>query len=65
MYSAALEDGYTVATLVNDAPIVFEDSELERTWKPENFSQKFYGPTRLREAMWPRATWSRSDCFGT
>jgi penicillin-binding protein 1A len=51
IYSAALENGFTVASLINDAPIVFEDSELERTWKPENFSQKFYGPTRLREAM--------------
>jgi penicillin-binding protein 1A len=51
VYSAALENGFTVASLVNDAPIVFEDSDLERTWKPENFSQKFYGPTRLREAM--------------
>ncbi|MDX1556654.1 MAG: penicillin-binding transpeptidase domain-containing protein, partial [Xanthomonadales bacterium] len=50
-YSAALERGFTTATLVNDAPIVFEDSELERTWKPQNFSEKFYGPTRLREAM--------------
>ena len=51
IYSAALEKGYNVASLVNDAPIVFEDSELERTWKPQNFSEKFYGPTRLREAM--------------
>jgi penicillin-binding protein 1A len=51
VYSAALEKGATVATLINDAPIVFEDAELERTWKPENFSETFYGPTRLREAM--------------
>jgi penicillin-binding protein 1A len=51
IYSAALETGATVATIVNDAPIVFEDTELERTWKPENFSERFYGPTRLREAM--------------
>ena len=51
IYSAALNGGATVATLVNDAPIVFEDAELERTWKPQNFSEKFYGPTRLREAM--------------
>jgi len=51
IYSAALEKGFTVASLVNDAPIVFEDAELERTWKPQNFSEKFYGPTRLREAM--------------
>jgi penicillin-binding protein 1A len=51
IYSTALERGFTVASLVNDAPIVIEDQELERTWKPQNFSQKFYGPTRLREAM--------------
>lgn len=51
VYSAALENGFTVASLVNDAPIVFEDPELERAWKPQNFSEKFYGPTRLREAM--------------
>jgi len=51
LYSASLERGFTTASLVNDAPIVFEDSELERTWKPQNFSEKFFGPTRLREAM--------------
>jgi len=51
VYSAALENGFTVASMVNDAPIVLEDSQLERTWKPQNFSEKFYGPTRLREAM--------------
>jgi len=51
LYSAALENGFTTASLVNDAPIVVEDAELERTWKPQNYSEKFYGPTRLREAM--------------
>ncbi len=51
LYSAALERGFTTASLVNDAPIVFDDEELERTWKPQNFSEKFFGPTRLREAM--------------
>ncbi|NNE06015.1 MAG: penicillin-binding protein 1A [Xanthomonadales bacterium] len=51
LYSAALAQGYTTASLVNDAPIVFQDQELERTWKPQNFSEKFFGPTRLREAM--------------
>ncbi|MEE4175851.1 MAG: penicillin-binding protein 1A [Xanthomonadales bacterium] len=51
LYSAALERGYTPASIINDAPIVFEDDELERTWKPQNFSEKFFGPTRLREAM--------------
>jgi penicillin-binding protein 1A len=51
LYSASLERGFTTATLINDAPIVFEDDELERTWKPQNFSEKFFGPTRMREAM--------------
>ncbi|MDN3516901.1 penicillin-binding protein 1A [Aquisalimonas lutea] len=51
IYAAALENGYTPATVVNDAPVVFEDSALESTWRPENYSGRFYGPTRLREAL--------------
>jgi penicillin-binding protein 1A len=51
IYSAALAKGFTTASLINDAPIVFDDADLERSWKPQNFSEKFYGPTRLREAM--------------
>lgn len=51
IYSAALENGFTTATIVNDAPVVFEDAVLEDTWRPENYSQKFFGPTRLREAL--------------
>ncbi len=51
IYSAALENGYTTASLINDAPVVFEDSKLESEWRPENYSGKFYGPTRLREAL--------------
>ena len=51
IYSAALAKGKTPASIVNDAPIVFSDAELERDWKPQNYSQKFFGPTRLREAM--------------
>ena len=51
IYAAALDNGYTPASLVNDAPIVFDDPSMERTWKPMNFSERFFGPTRLREAM--------------
>jgi len=51
IYSAALENGFTTATLVNDAPVVFDDTELETAWRPENYSRKFHGPTRLREAL--------------
>lgn len=52
IYSAALANGYTAATIVNDAPVVFEDAGLENTWRPQNHSGKFYGPTRLRKALY-------------
>ena len=51
IYSAALAKGYTAATLVNDAPIVFDDPALEDTWRPENYSGRVFGPTRLREGL--------------
>lgn len=51
IYSAALENGFTPASLVNDAPVVFDDPSLEGAWRPENYSGKFFGPTRLREAL--------------
>jgi len=51
LYSAALEDKFTASSLINDAPIVFEDIALEDKWRPRNASGKFYGPTRLREGL--------------
>jgi len=51
IYSAALEKGYTAATIINDAPVVFDDDSMESTWRPENYSGKVYGPTRLREGL--------------
>ncbi len=51
LYSAALEKGFTPASLINDAPVVFEDEGLEATWRPENYSGKVFGPTRLRKAL--------------
>ncbi|GAA4813141.1 penicillin-binding protein 1A [Marinicella pacifica] len=51
IYSAALENGLNAASLINDAPIVFEDDNLERAWRPENYSEKIFGPTRLREGL--------------
>ncbi|MBI1731644.1 MAG: penicillin-binding protein 1A [Gammaproteobacteria bacterium] len=51
IYSAALESGFTAASMVNDAPVVFDDVGLEDAWRPENYSGKYYGPTRLREAL--------------
>ena len=51
IYSAAIEAGNTAATIINDAPIVFEDPGIEDLWRPENYSRKNYGPTRVREAL--------------
>ena len=47
----AFENGFNPATIINDAPVVFEDQNLEEFWRPKNASGKFYGPTRLREAL--------------
>jgi len=52
IYSAALEKGFTPASIINDAPVVFDDPALESTWRPENYSGRFHGPTRLREALY-------------
>ena len=52
VYSSALNYGFTPASIINDAPVVFEDASLENTWRPQNHSGKFYGPTRLREALY-------------
>jgi len=51
IYSAALEEGFTAASLINDAPVIFDDPGIEDTWRPENYSGKYYGPTRMREAL--------------
>jgi len=51
VYSAALENGYSTASIINDAPIVEEGAYLGDDWRPENYTGQFYGPTRLREAL--------------
>lgn len=52
VYSAALEHGFTPATIVNDAPVVFENTGTDADeWRPKNNSGQFYGPTRLREGL--------------
>lgn len=52
IYSAALDNGYTAATLVNDAPIVFVDEYLDKVWRPKNDTNTFLGPIRVREALY-------------
>lgn len=51
IYTAGLESGLTLATVFNDAPVVFADDKLEDVWRPENYSGRVYGPTRLRDAL--------------
>ncbi|WP_411392760.1 penicillin-binding protein 1A [Pseudomonas sp. MPB23] len=52
IYSAALDNGYTAASLVNDAPIVFVDEYLDKVWRPKNDTNTFLGPIRIREALY-------------
>ena len=52
IYATALNNGFTTASLINDAPVVFDDVKLEETWRPENDGGKFYGPTRLRQGLY-------------
>jgi penicillin-binding protein 1A len=54
LYSAALERGFTPATLVNDAPIVLPGgtgAEGSEEWRPQNITREFYGPTPVREGL--------------
>ncbi|MEQ6886116.1 penicillin-binding protein 1A [Salicola sp. Rm-C-2C1-2] len=52
IFLAALENGATAATTINDAPIVFEDEDLETSWRPENAGGQFRGPTTLRRGLY-------------
>jgi penicillin-binding protein 1A len=52
LYAAAFEHGFTPASILNDAPIVFPDpSRPDGIWAPSNDDDKFEGPMRLREAL--------------
>jgi len=52
IYSAALERGFTPASVVNDAPVEFPDpSSPTGVWRPQNDDGKFYGPMKLRQAL--------------
>ncbi|MEO7558504.1 MAG: PBP1A family penicillin-binding protein, partial [Gammaproteobacteria bacterium] len=56
LYSAALDRGFTPASVINDAPIVVENANFGDAWRPENYGRKFNGPTTLRNAL----TYSRN-----
>ncbi len=48
VYAAALENGFSPTSLILDAPFVIDQGEGLKTWKPENYGKKFYGPSTLR-----------------
>jgi penicillin-binding protein 1A len=50
VYSAALDNGYTPASVVLDAPIEVVNSDGS-VWRPENYAQSFYGPQTLRKGI--------------
>jgi penicillin-binding protein 1A len=51
IYSAALDKGYTPATVIIDSALVFDDTERDFRWKPKNYGEKFHGPTLFRTAL--------------
>jgi penicillin-binding protein 1A len=51
IYAAALDSGYTPASIVFDRPIVYTDEESGFIWRPRNYKRSFYGPITLREAL--------------
>ncbi|SFE88244.1 penicillin-binding protein 1A [Nitrosomonas sp. Nm166] len=52
IYSAALEKGFTPATIINDAPLSFSATQTgSQLWEPKNFDGKFEGPMRMRTAL--------------
>ena len=51
IYALALENDYTPTSLILDAPLVLEQGEDLKMWKPENYGKKFYGPSTLRVGL--------------
>lgn len=51
IYAAALDKGYTAASVIIDSPVVYEDTARDFIWKPHNYKESFSGPTLFREAL--------------
>ena len=51
VYTVALENNYTPSSLVLDAPLVLDQGEDLKKWKPENYGKKFYGPSTIRVGL--------------
>ncbi len=51
IYAAALDKGYTAASVIIDSPVIYQGGDEDFTWKPKNFERKFNGPTLLHDAL--------------
>lgn len=51
IYSAALANGFTAASMINDAPVVYDLPGVDYDWRPQNYSGDIRGPTRLRVGL--------------
>jgi len=51
VYAAALDKGYTPASLINDSPVTYPFGQNGEPWKPENYDGEYHGPTTLRKAL--------------
>ncbi len=51
VYALALENNYTPTSIILDAPLVLDQGEDLKMWKPENYGKKFYGPSTLRTGL--------------
>jgi len=51
IYAAALDKGYTAASVIVDSPVVFEDTKRDFVWKPKNYKEQFNGDTLFRDAL--------------
>ncbi|MGE0276145.1 MAG: penicillin-binding protein 1A [Nitrospiraceae bacterium] len=51
IYATAINQGMSPATVVLDSPVVYEEEEEDKVWKPENYGRRFHGIVSLREAL--------------
>jgi penicillin-binding protein 1A len=51
VYAAALDKGFTPASLINDSPVTYPFGKNGEPWRPENYDGEFHGPTSLRKAL--------------
>ncbi|MFZ5863387.1 MAG: penicillin-binding protein 1A [Nitrospirota bacterium] len=51
IYAAAIDRGWTPASILVDSPVIYDDPALQRVWKPTNYEDRFYGPVTMRDAL--------------